>query len=135
MKHFAVCGGLALALALGLSQPASAADAVFGTYKTIPDDNGNSGHIRVAACGSKICGTLIKAFDGSGQEIASENVGKNIIWDMEPDGANNYSGGKVWDPSRDKTYSSKMELQGKVLAISGCILGICRDGGKWTRVD
>lgn len=114
---------------------AALADPADGTYKTIPDDNGNFGYIQVAACGSKICGTLIKSFGPDGSEIQSDNVGKNIIWDMEADGDGFYSGGKVWDPSRDKTYSSKMQLKGKSLAISGCVLMICRDGGTWTRVN
>ncbi len=120
---------------LGAFAAPVAADPAYGLYQTIKDDNGNYGHIQVAACGSKICGTLVKSFGPDGKEIASDNVGKHIIWDMEPDGNGAYSGGKVWDPSRDKTYSSKMELKGKNLAISGCILMICRDGGTWTRVN
>lgn len=125
---------LSAALGLGFAGMA-AADPVYGTWKTAPDDNGNSGHIQVQACGSKICGTLIKALDTNGAEMASDNVGKKIIWDMVADGDGNYSDGKVWSPDRDKTYSSKMQLKGNKLAISGCILLICRDGGTWTRVN
>jgi uncharacterized protein (DUF2147 family) len=125
---------LGVALGLGLAGMA-AADPAFGLYKTIPDDNGNFGHIEVAACGSAICGKLVKSFGPDGKQIQSANVGKNIIWDMKADGGGQYSGGKVWDPSRDKTYNSKMELKGRNLAISGCILMICRDGGTWIRID
>ena len=125
---------LGVALGLGLAGMA-AADPAFGLYKTIPDDNGNFGHIQVAACGSAICGKLVKSFGPDGKQIQSANVGKNIIWDMKADGGGQYSGGKVWDPSRDKTYNSKMELKGRNLAISGCILMICRDGGTWIRID
>ena len=113
----------------------AAADPVFGTWQTEPDDNGNFGHIQVAACGSAICGKLVKSFGPDGKQIQSANVGKNIIWDMKADGGGQYSGGKVWDPSRDKTYNSKMQLKGRNLAISGCILMICRDGGTWIRID
>ena len=125
---------LGVALGLGLAGMA-AADPAFGLYKTIPDDNGNFGHIQVAACGSAICGKLVKSFGPDGKQIQSANVGKNIIWDMKADGGGQYSGGKVWDPSRDKTYNSKMQLKGRNLAISGCILMICRDGGTWIRID
>lgn len=121
-------------LGFGLAGMAMA-DPAYGVYKTIPDDNGSVGHIQVAACGSKICGTLIKSFDSGGKEVASENIGKNIIWDMVADGDGAYSGGRIWDPSRDKTYKSKMTLTGKNLAVEGCVLGICRDGGTWTRVN
>lgn len=130
MKHFI----LSVALGLGFAGMA-AADPVFGVYKTIADDNGNTGHIKVAACGSRICGKLIKSIGPDGKETASDNVGKNIIWDMVANGDGHYSDGKVWDPSRDKTYKSKMQLTGKNLAISGCILLICRNGGTWTRIN
>ncbi len=124
--------GAAMVLVAGT---ALASDPVFGVWKTTPDDNGNFGHINVAACGATICGTLIKAFDGSGKEVPSDNVGKKIIWDMVAKGDGAYGNGKVWTPDRDKTYNAKMELQGNGLAISGCVLGICRDGGTWTRVN
>jgi len=126
---------LGAALGLGLAGAAAAADPAYGIYKTIPDDNGNFGNIEVAACGSKICGTLIKSFGPDGKEMQSDNVGKKIVWDMEANGDGTYGGGQVWDPSRDKTYSSKMELKGKNLAISGCIMFICRDGGTWIRIN
>ncbi|MCP5087149.1 MAG: DUF2147 domain-containing protein [Rhodobacteraceae bacterium] len=128
MKRILLAGAIALLPVAGF------ADDVFGTWKTTPDDNNNFGHIKVAACGSKICGTLVKAFGDDGNEIESENVGKKIIWDMKADGDGYYSGGKVWSPDRDKTYKSKMRLTGNQLGIKGCVLGICRDGGKWTRV-
>ena len=111
------------------------ANAVFGTWKTIPDDNGNFGHIKVAQCGSKICGTLVKSFDSDGKQVSSEHFGKKIIWDMKTAGNGSYAGGKVWSPDRDKTYNSKMTLSGNSLKIKGCIFGICRDGGTWTRVQ
>lgn len=78
--------------------------------------------------------TLIKAFDSSGKQVQSDNVGKKIIWDMVAEGDGAYGAGKVWSPDRDKTYNSKMQMTGNGLAISGCVLGICRDGGTWTRV-
>ncbi|MDK3075707.1 DUF2147 domain-containing protein [Sedimentitalea sp. JM2-8] len=113
----------------------AAADPVFGNWRTAPDDNGNTGLIQVQACGSKICGTLVRAYDGTGAEMASPNVGKRIIWDMESKGGGAYADGKVWSPDRDKTYKSKMQLSGDRLAISGCILMVCRDGGTWTRAN
>ena len=119
---------------LALATPALA-DPIYGTWETIPDDNGNFGHIQVAACGAKICGTLTKTFDDSGAEINSPNNGRNIIWDMEAKGDGKYGGGKVWAPDRDRTYNSRLELSGNSLKVSGCVLGICRDGGTWSRVN
>lgn len=130
MKHVI----LGAAFLLGLVG-AAAADPVYGTWKTAPDDNGNYGHIKMAACGSAICGTLIKSFDSAGGDMASPNVGKKIVWDMTSDGGGAYSGGKIWSPDRDKTYKSKMTLSGNTLAVEGCVMMICRDGGKWSRVN
>ena len=81
------------------------------------------------------CGTLIKAFGPDGKEIDSPNVGRKIVWDMVayPDGL--YDDGKIWSPDRDKTYSSDMTLSGDSLSVRGCVFGICRDGGTWTRVN
>ncbi len=129
MKRILLAAAVAMLPSIGF------ADDVFGTWKTTPDDNNNFGHINVSACGSKICGVLVKAFGSDGGEIESDNVGKNIIWDMVNLGDGKYGKGKVWSPDRDKTYKSKMQLSGDKLAIQGCVLGICRDGGKWTRVN
>ncbi len=125
----------ATAFAIVAMATSALADPIFGTWKTIPDDNGYYGHIEIKQCDTRICGTLVKSFDNAGKAVASDNVGKNIIWDMKIAGDGNYAGGKVWSPDRDKTYNSKMELTGDSLKIQGCIFGICRDGGTWTRVN
>jgi uncharacterized protein (DUF2147 family) len=130
MKHLILSVVFATCLA-----GACVADPVIGNWKTGEDDNGNSGLVQLQACGSKICGTLVEAYDATGAEMASPNVGKRVIWDMVAQGDGAYGGGKVWSPDRDKTYSSKMQLTGDSLAISGCILIVCRDGGTWTRAD
>lgn len=114
---------------------AALADPIEGTWKTIPDDNGNFGHIEVGPCGAAFCGVLVKSFDGSGAMLNSPNNGKRIIWDMKPKGGGAYGGGKVWSPDRNKTYNSKLQLNGNQLSVEGCVLGICRDGGTWTRVN
>ena len=38
------------------------ADPVFGTWKTIPDDNGRFGHIEIKQCGDTICGEIDRQF-------------------------------------------------------------------------
>lgn len=128
MKRFAL-----IAAATFLATAASA-DPVSGTWKTQPGDDGAYGHVTVAPCGAAICGTISKAFNSSGQEIASDNIGKQMIWNMKPKGGGAYSGGKIWAPDRDKTYNSKMNLSGNSLEVEGCVLGICR-GQTWTRVN
>jgi len=129
MKTFTL---IAAVTALGL--PAFA-DDIHGTWKTAKDDNGNYGHINVSDCGSTICGVLVKSFASDGSALKTDNIGKKIIWDMKANGKGAYSGGKVWSPDRDKTYKSKLQLNGNTLNVKGCIGPICRDGGTWTRVN
>jgi len=117
-----------------LATPALAADPVEGLWRTTADDNGNSGQISIVPCGAKFCGTLVKAFGPDGKERPSDNIGKLIIWDMIPQGGGKYGDGGIWSPDRDKTYASKMTLTGDTLAVKGCVLFICRDGGEWHRV-
>ena len=125
---------LALAALLAVLGTAALADPVEGMWKTKPDDNGNFGHVRIKPCGPAFCGTLVTAFDGSGKQIESPNVGRKIVWDMVAYGDGLYDDGKVYSPDRDKTYNSEMKLNGNSLTVKGCVLGICRDGGTWSRV-
>jgi uncharacterized protein (DUF2147 family) len=129
MKH------LILTTALLLSAGVVLADPVEGTWKTRADDNGHFGWVQIARCGPAFCGTLVKAFDDTGAEVASPNIGRKIVWDMVPQGGGAYGDGKIWSPDRDKTYTSKLQLTGDTLQVSGCVFGICRDGGRWARVD
>jgi uncharacterized protein (DUF2147 family) len=123
-----------LAAAFALLATVAAADPVEGVWMTKPDDNGNTGHIQIKPCGAAFCGTLIKSFDSAGKETESPNLGKRIVWDMVAYGDGFYDDGKVWSPDRDKTYNAEMQLQGNGLTVSGCVMGICREGGTWSRV-
>lgn len=131
MKRFA----LLVAFLTGFAG-AAFAEPVIGTWATAPDDNGNYGHVEISACGEKICGVLVRAFNGDGEQIESDNIGRRIVWDMVAQGEGQYRRGRVYAPDRDKTYRSKMDLAGDALDVSGCILGgvICR-AARWTRVE
>lgn len=117
-----------------VATPALAADPVLGTWQTQPGDDGHFGFVTIAPCGSKICGTLSRAFDADGSTIPSDTVGRQIVWDMQPEGAGKYDSGRIWAPDRDKTYNSRMELAGDRLKVYGCVFGICR-GQTWSRVQ
>jgi len=118
-----------LAIVLGLTAGAAFADPAEGVWQTVPDDNGNYGHVEVAPCGAARCGTLLRAYDASGQEISSPNVGRRIVWDMVPRGGREYAGGKVYSPDRHRTYSGRLTLTAGGLAAEGCV------GGTWRRVN
>jgi uncharacterized protein (DUF2147 family) len=122
------------AVALVALAGAAFADPLEGMWRTAKDDNGNSGLIQVAPCGAALCGTLVQSFDANGNEMASPNIGRQIISETVLSSGTEYRG-KVWSPDRDKTYNSRLNLNGDTLAVQGCVLGICRDGGTWTRVN
>ena len=134
MKKYLVNGFVAVS-ALMLMAGAALADPVEGLWKTAPDDNGNWGHIQVAPCAGKFCGTLVKSFNPDGSVFDSPNIGKLIVWDMVPNGAGSFKSGKIWDPSSDKEYDSKMTLDGDVLKVSGCIAFVLCEKRTWTRVN
>ena len=123
---------LLLSAAMAILAGAAMAEPLVGTWRTANDDNGNSGLIQVKACGAALCGTLIKSFDSAGKQMESPNVGRKIIWDTVAAGDGEYRG-MVYSPDRDAEYKSRLVLTGDKLSVSGCRIGICREGGVWTR--
>lgn len=107
------------------------ADPVEGVWKTQVDD-GAYAHVTFAPCGAKLCGTISRTFNSSG-EYKSANLGKKLVWDMQSRGGGSYKGGKIWQPSTDKVYSSKMSMNGNTLKVSGCFGPICKKQ-TWSRV-
>ena len=132
----------ALTLAGIIVATPSLASDVLGTWKSQVNDEGNFIHVEMAPCASNaalVCGTIVKAENvdpaKGDKKRQAELMGKIMINDMAPDGANEWDDGTIWAPDDDETYSSKMELNGDVLEVSGCVMGglICR-GQDWTRV-
>jgi len=111
---------------------AALADPALGTWKTQVDD-GAYAHVKMSTCGAKLCGTIARTFNDTG-EYKSANLGKKLVWDMTPAGGGAYKSGKVWQPSTGKTYKSKMSLSGNTLKVSGCVGPICKKQ-TWKRVN
>jgi len=126
-------GAMALAALILSASGAMAADPLEGYWRTSADDNGNSGLIHVQPCGAALCGTLVKSFDATGKEWQSPHLGRQIISQTVNKGNGAYTG-RVYSPDRNKTYNSKLKMNGSALKVSGCVLGICRDGGVWQKV-
>ena len=124
---------LTLAAILALTATVSHAEGISGIFQTQANDDGNVGMVEFYDCGGKYCGRLVKSFDKTGKEISTPNTGKNIVAGMTDDGNGSFSGGTIWDPGADKTYKSKMSLDGKTLSVKGCVAVFCNTQ-KWTRV-
>ena len=113
---------------------ASEADGLWATEK---NENGGYLEVKVAPCASNAsltCGIISRAFNAKGEDSGYVNLGKSIIENMKHDGNGTYSGGTIWDPENNKTYSSKMILKGDVLDVEGCVAIFCR-GQNWKRVN
>ena len=117
---------LAMAALLALAAGAAGAQGISVIFQTQANDEGNFGTVQFYDCGGRYCGKLLKSYDRAGKEIASPHAGKNIVANMTDDGGGSFSGGTIWDPGANKTYKSKMTLEGKVLKVSGCISVFCR---------
>jgi len=103
-----------------------------GTFKTeVSEETGGYLLIKFSSCEknkSLSCGIIENAIDKKGKISKKyEHKGKLLVWDMKDDGNGKFSSGKIWDPTKDKIYNSKMELLSKKkLAVSGCIAFFCR---------
>lgn len=115
------------------SDGANGADGVIGTWQTKSSDKGYL-HVLIEQCGDAFCGTIVNAYNLESEVTEGyEHVGKQMLWDMKAKGEGLWTKGKIWDPSKNKTYKSKMSLKGDTLSVSGCILIACRSQD-WTRV-
>ena len=126
-KVMVMAAGLCMAAGVALADP------VLGVWQTEVDD-GAYAHVQMTPCGSAVCGTIQRTFKDTG-EYKSENIGKQLVIGMAPDGTGNYAG-KVWRPSNNKIYTGKMTVSGDQLKLSGCIAGglLCSKQD-WTRVQ
>ena len=109
------------------------ADHADGTWRTQPNEDGAFLLIVIAPCESDAalsCGLI-----AGGENVEDETIfGEIMIRDMAHKGKGAFGDGTIWAPDDDKTYRSKMQVNGDVLTVKGCILGgiICR-GQDWTR--
>ena len=118
---------------LGLADRALSESGAVGTWQTESNGKGYL-HVSVEPCGEALCGHIKMAFDtDDNADDSYEHLGKKMIWDMNRRSEGSWSGGKIWDPSADKTYKSKMSVNGDTLSVSGCVLMFCRSQ-QWTRV-
>ena len=105
-----------------------------------------SAKVRIAPCGSTLCGTIVWMKDplakGTGKPATDTNnpdpakrqqpiLGLQMIRGMKPVGVGRWSGGTIYDPQSGKVYASKMIVNSDgTLKVEGCISIICQ-GQTW----
>ncbi|UUV04929.1 MULTISPECIES: DUF2147 domain-containing protein [Ruegeria] len=110
-----------------------AADPIVGVWKTEPDRKNLISHIKITACGDKFCGRILSAYDASGKEVQTPNIGKKLFWDVAGEGDGKYGGGEFWVPLIDVDAVPQMTLQGDKLLVKGCEHEICAHQ-TWSRL-
>lgn len=123
---------LAMIAMFAMTTAAAAQDAAVGIWQTEADD-GAFAHVVISPCGNAFCGVIQRTFRDGGTEYQSENIGKQLVIDMVPNGDGTYSG-SVWRPSNNKIYVGKMQVNGNALRLQGCVAGglICASQN-WVR--
>ncbi|WP_339948695.1 DUF2147 domain-containing protein [uncultured Albimonas sp.] len=127
---------IATALTL-LAAPAALAGAADGTWKTEANGEGAYLEVEVGPCeadAARTCGVIRRAMTPEGEAPEYPHIGRLIIRDMAPDGAQAWDDGEIWAPDDDKTYDSSMELVAEGLKVEGCVLVFCRSQ-VWTPVE
>ena len=125
--------GLPIVFAISTLAGAAAADPAKGVWLTEADKKGQVAHVQVYSCGASLCGKIIKAFDSSGKQITTPNVGKRVFWDMASVGGGKYEG-RAFVPAHNKEYAGVMNLKGNQLKVGGCLGPVCMSQ-KWKRVQ
>ena len=97
---------LACVFGLWASAPAYAKDSIVGVWQTEPDRKELTSHIEVAPCGTGYCGRVLRAFDPTGAEVTTRNIGRMLFWDMKPQDNGTFGGGAAYVPILNVTTSN-----------------------------
>ncbi len=108
-------------------------DPIVGVWKTEPDRKNLTSHIKITACGDKFCGQILSAYDPSGKEVQTPNIGKKLFWDVASEGGGKYGGGEFWVPLINVDAVPQMTLQGDTLQVKGCEHLVCAHQ-TWSRL-
>ncbi|MFZ3581135.1 DUF2147 domain-containing protein [Loktanella sp. DJP18] len=125
---------IAAILAATFATSAAAQDAAVGVWQTEVDD-GAFAYVTVSPCGAAVCGTITNTYKADGTPYQSENIGRQIVINMAPNGDGTYAG-QVYRPSNGKTYVGKMQVSGNALRLQGCVAGglLCASQN-WARIQ
>ncbi|MDU8926295.1 DUF2147 domain-containing protein [Alisedimentitalea sp. MJ-SS2] len=109
------------------------ADKATGVWLTGPDGKGQVGHVRLAPCGQALCGKVLSAYDRNGKAVRTRNVGKRVIWGLQPVGGGEYSG-LMYVSAVGKNVKGTFRVSGRSMTVRGCLGVICQSQ-VWTKLD
>lgn len=128
---------IALASLLAIAAPAAAAaPSVEGTWANPK----RSVVVKVAACGSALCGTVVKASDKAKAKAreggTASLIGTRILNNLKPAGQGTFKG-QGFDPKRNIRAPATIRLLGpNAIEVRGCaVIGLLCKEQRWTRVS
>ena len=100
---------------ISLASMAFAADPLANTTWQTYDEGKPKGVVKITESNGMLTGKLISTVSEKGQK----HVGMTIISGLKADGNGKYSGGKITDPEKNKTYKLTANLKGSNLDLKG----------------
>ncbi len=100
---------------ISLASIAFAADPLANTTWQTFDEGQPKGVIKITESNGVLTGKLISTVSEKGKK----HVGMTIISGLKADGNGKYSGGKITDPEKNKTYKLTANLSGSSLNLKG----------------
>ncbi len=100
---------------ISLASMAFAADPLHNTTWQTFDEGKPKGLVKITESNGVLTGKLIDTNSAKGKK----HIGTTIIKGLKADGNGKYSGGKITDPEKNKTYKLTANLSGSNLALKG----------------
>ena len=100
---------------ISMASMAFAADPLHNTTWQTFDEGKPKGVVKITESNGVLTGKLISTTSEKGKK----HVGMTIISGLKADGGGKYSGGKITDPEKNKTYKLTANLSGSNLALKG----------------
>ncbi|KAA0913120.1 DUF2147 domain-containing protein [Psychrobacter sp. ANT_WB68] len=100
---------------ISFASMAFAADPLANTTWQTYDEGKPKGVVKITESNGVLTGKLISTVSEKGQK----HVGMTIISGLKADGNGKYSGGKITDPEKNKTYKLTANLSGSTLDLKG----------------
>ena len=100
---------------ISVASMAFAADPLANTTWQTYDEGKPKGVVKITESNGVLTGKLISTVSEKGQK----HVGMTIISGLKADGNGKYSGGKITDPEKNKTYKLTANLNGSNLDLKG----------------
>lgn len=127
LRRFAGVAAVFLFGMLATPNLALADDSPIGVWKTIDDETGDAKSlVKIYERDGKLYGKIIKLFKNpdatcdacEGEDYGAPIKGMVIMWSLEQDD-DEWSGGKIFDPKKGKTYNCKIWLEDGDLKVRG----------------